>query len=241
MKLKHAAAISTTMVIVFGIAIVSPFFLRNPKPNQKVMLVFDVLDYSEVEEWCYNLSSILEYQNVKATVFIVGKVAENNPKSVSCFGQKIDVGSLTYTYSNLTSISDYSLQLEEVRKGKQAVDNAGNIYSRLFKAPFGSTDDNIYSLLSRCDILADFSYQTHYNLYLKDKFLRFEATSYNGSKNSANFISSLPKTLEPIIIEFDDTCSTAYIGKFISELRNSGVDLVNASEIAGKNLTLRGD
>jgi len=241
LKLKHVAAISTTIVLVFGIAIIFPFFLRSPKPEQKVMLVFDVLHDDKVKGWCYNLSSILENQNVKATVFIVGKVAENNPESVSCFGQKIDVGSLTYNYSNLTSISDYSLQLEEVRKGKQAVDHAGNLYSRLFKAPFGSTDDNTYSLLSRCDILADFSYQTHYNLYLKDKFIRFEATVYDGSSHSANFFSLLPKTPEPIIIVFDDTCSTAYIEKFISEIKNSEVDLVNASEVAGNNLTLRGD
>jgi len=204
------------------------------------MLVFDVLDDDEVKGWCYNLSSILENQNVKATVFIVGKVAENNPESVSCFGPKIDIGSLTYNYSDLTSISDYSLQLEEVRKGKQAVDDAGNLYSRLFKAPFGSTDDNIYSLLSRSDILADFSYQTHYNLYLEDKFIKFDATVYNGSSHSANFFSSLPKTPEPIIIVFDNTYSTAYVEKFISEIKNSEVDIVNASEIAGNNLTLRG-
>jgi len=241
LKLKHAAAISTTIVIFFGIAIIFPFFLRSHRPEQKVMLVFDIVDDVDVKEWCYNLSSILENQTVRATVFIPGKVAENNPESVLCFSRKIDVGSYTYNYSNLTSISDYSLQLEEVRKGKQAVDDAGNLYSRLFKAPLGSTDNNIYSLLSRCDILADFSYQNHYNLYLEDKFIRFEATAYNGSNHSADFFLSLPRTPDPIIIVFDDTYSTAYIEKFISEIKNSEVDLVNASEIAGSNLTLRGD
>lgn len=205
------------------------------------MLIFDALADDEVGEWCQNLSYILENQNVKATVFFVGKVAEEIPGSVSCFGQGIDVGSLTYDYSNLTSISDYSLQLEEIRKGKQAVDDAGNLYSRLFRAPFGSTDDNIYSLLSRCDILADFSYQTHYNLYLKDKFIRFEATAYNGSGRSADFFLSLPKTAEPIIIVFDNTCSTVSIETFISELKKGQVDFANASEIAGNSLTLRGN
>lgn len=240
MKLKHAAAISTTLVLIFGIAIIVPFFIRGSKSEQKVMLIFDVLDDYEVEEWCQNLSSVLENQDVKATVFFVGRVAENTPQSVSCFGQTIDIGSLTYDYSNLTSISDYSMQLEEIRKGKQAVDDAGNLYSRLFRAPFGNTDDNIYSLLSRCDILADFSYQTHYNLYLKDKFIRFEATAYSGSGRSTDFFSTLPKTSEPIIIVIDDTCSILNIEEVISELKKGQVDFVNASEIAGKSLTLRG-
>jgi peptidoglycan/xylan/chitin deacetylase (PgdA/CDA1 family) len=241
LKLKHAAAISTALVLVFGISIIFPFFVRGPKPEQKVMLTFNVLDTDEAKEWCYNLSSILENQGVKATVFIVGKVAEKKPECVSCFSKKVDVGSLTYSYLNLTSMSDYSLQLEEIRKGKQAVDDASNLYSRLFRAPFGATDDNIYSLLSRCDILADFSYSSHYNLYQKDKYIRFDAIVYNGSNYSANFFSALPKSSEPIIIVFDDTCPTVYIGKFVTELKNNEVDLVSASEIAGYNLTLRGD
>lgn len=205
------------------------------------MLSFSVSESNEIVDWCRNLSSILESHDISATVFIVGKVAEQHPECVFCFSSKVDIGSQTYSNLNLTSIADYGTQLEEVRKGKQAVDTAGNLYSRVFRAPNGDTDQNIYSLLSRNDILADFSYGAQYNVYLDNQFVKFEATVYDGTTCSANSILTLKKSSKPIIINFDSEYPTERISAFIGTLKTGQLDFVNASEMTGRNLTMRGD
>ena len=80
----------------------------------------------------------------------LGKLAESYPKCVTLFSSNdgIDIGSSTYNYINLTSTQDYLLTLEEVKEGKRAVDSIGRLDSKLFKAPSGSTNQNIYSLLT---------------------------------------------------------------------------------------------
>lgn len=243
MKLVVAAVLSTAFVIAFGFFIISPMFYRAPSVDakQEIMLSFSVSESNGIVDWCKNLSSILESYDISATVFIAGKVAEQHPECVSCFSSEVDVGSQTYSNLNLTSIADYDAQLEEVRKGKQAVDTAGNLYSRAFKAPNGDTDQNIYSLLSQNDILADFSYNAQYNVYLDNQFVKFEATVYNGSTCSANFILTLETSRKPIIINFDSESSAELISDFIGTLKTEQFDFVNASEMTGLSLTVRGD
>jgi len=242
LKLIHAATISTAVIIALGIIIVIPTFIEPSKPNSKlrIMLSFIIVDSSNAPTRCNDLSSVLKANTVKATVFFAGKTAEEHPEAVKVFDANVDIGSQTYSYVNLTSISDYTLQLEEIHKGKQAVDFAGDLHSKLFKAPYGSTDQNIYSLLSRSGISADFSYEHQYNLFLNGQFIKFNATSYNGSEHSTDFFLSLPKTGELIILTFDDTASPRSIGELVARLKAGGVEFVNASEVAGFSLTDRG-
>lgn len=242
MRLIWAAAISTALTILVGVLLVVPIFTRLNirESRQRVLLCFSVLDSSDVSEWCLNLSSILEKYNVKAAIFFVGKVAEQHPECVLAFNKNVDIGSQTYSYTDLTSIPDYALQLEEVKKGKKAVDDAGNLYSRLFRAPYGSTDENIYSLLSRSDIIADFSYKQQYNVYENGKFIKFEASVYNGSDYSADYFLKLPKKAQPIIIFFENSLSIVKIEEFVSELKVGDIEFINASELVGFDVTLRG-
>lgn len=243
MKLITAAAISTAVIIALGFFIISPLFYRvpNTETKQKIMLTFTITDANDNTNWCKNLAAVLEEHDVSATVFIPGKTAEQYPECVTCFSSKIDIGSQTYSNLNLTSIVDYETQLEEVQKGKQVVDTAGNLYSRIFKAPNGDTDQNIYSLLSRNDITADFSYSTQYNVYVDTQFIKYNAAVYNGAEYSANFILNLGKTGNPIIVNFNSTYSTDHISGFIETLKTGQFDFVNASELTGRNLTVRGD
>ena len=242
MKLIIAAGFSTALIIAVGFFIISPMFYRTAKveTKQRIMLSFSVLESNEIVDWCKNLSSILKAYDISATIFIVGKVAEQNPECVSCFSSKIDIGSQTFSNLNLTSIPDYNIQLEEIRKGKLAVDAAGNLYSRVFRAPNKATDQNIYSLLSRNDILADFSYDYQYNVYLDTQFVKFDATVYDGTTCSANSVLTLKKNSQPIIIDFDSEYPTELIADFIASLKTGQLDFVNASEITGLNLTVRG-
>jgi len=243
LRLITAAVLSTALIIALGFFIISPLFYGTPsvEAKQKIMLSFSASESNDIADWCRNLSSILKSYDISATVFIVGKVAEQHPECASCFSSKVDIGSQTYSNLNLTSIADYDTQLEEVRKGKQAVDTAGNLYSRVFRAPNGDTDQNIYSLLSRNDILADFSYGSQYNVYLDNQFVKFDATVYDGTTCSANSILTLKKSSKPIIINFDNEYPAELISDFIGTLKTGQLDFVNASEMTGLNLTVRGD
>ena len=241
MKLKLVATIITVLIIAVGFVMISPLLFRygNVEAKQKVMLSFDVLQSDGAVEWCGNLSSILNAYDMSATVFVVGRVAEQYPETVLSFSDKVDIGSETYGYSNLTSISDYSMKLEEVQKGKAAVDIAGHLNSRVFRAPYGATDQDIYSLLSRSGILADFSYNNQYNFYQNGRFIKFDATVVEARGYSPDFFLQGNRRSEPLIIDFDNTYSAASIGSFLSDLRKGDFEFVNASQIVGLTLTQR--
>ncbi|MFY3741737.1 MAG: peptidoglycan/xylan/chitin deacetylase (PgdA/CDA1 family) [Candidatus Nitrosomirales archaeon] len=241
MKLVHLGAIATGIVIALGIVMVLPAFTRSPSysPPLLVMLSFSVTDDSNAPDWCKDLASIFTRYGIKATVFVTGKVADQYPECVRVFSNNIDIGSQTYDYVDLTKIPDYTAQFEEVRNGKQAVDYAGKLYSQVFKAPYGSTDGNTYSLLSRSDIVADFSYEQQYNKYYNGQFIKFDLTAYEGRNHSGGFFHGLSVTETPTLISFDNSTPTEQIDSFISELKSGNVRFVNASELTGIDLTIR--
>jgi peptidoglycan/xylan/chitin deacetylase (PgdA/CDA1 family) len=217
-------------------------FLQSPRPDTrlKVMLSFSVTESDNIETWCQNLSDILTKYSVEATIFFVGKVAEQNPDCVTVFSNKIDIGSQTYNNLDLTSISDYSIQLEEVRNGKLSVDAVGNLDSKVFRAPFGATDQNIYSLLSRNNILVDFSYENQYNVYQNEQFVKIEAESYQWPEIPIETLSNNQEFSTPIILYFDNTVAISEIENLIIQLKNSDLDFVSASSLVGEQLTIRG-
>ena len=243
MKLKHAAMITTGVVIVAGFAMISPLFLRPGEAGvgKRVMLSFTVSESAGAVEWCRDLSLLLNRYNIGASVFIAGKVAEEYPEVVSCFGNRVDVGSQTYGNTDLTKIADYSLKLQEVKDGKTAVDDAGNLNTRIFRAPFGATDQDIYSLLSRSGILADFSYDSQYNVYRDGQFLKYDALVYAASEHPPDFFLSLPETSEPVIVVFDNGYPVSDIEAVISSLKKAGREFINASELTGLTLTTRSE
>lgn len=237
MKIVHVSAIATAVVIVLGIVLVIPSYLQ-PRQPLVVLLSFSIVNDKNVPRWCTDLSSVLEKYDVKATIFVTGKVAERYSECITAFSNNIDVGSQTYNYVELTSIKDYTAQLNEVKNGKLAVDDAGGIDSKLFKAPYGATDENIYSLLNRSGILADFSYKNQYNKYHDGEFIKFDLTAYDGSAHSVDFFRALPVD-KPILINFDNSIPIEKIDGFISMLKSRQILFVDASELTGINLTVK--
>lgn len=253
MKLAHLGAISTGIVVVIGIVLIVPAFLRNGTGTDQgviILLSFDIQgndDAEAVSSWCRDLASVLEKHRIKAAVFVSGEIAETKPECVTSFSSDVDIGSQTYSYVNLTAI-DYTDALEEVRAGKNAVDEAGEINSRLFKAPFGSTDENIYSLLKRSMILADFSYSSQYNKSENDLFIKYNLTSFSGNNDGQEqffaLISSSSPVTTPIAVNFDSSMQVEQIDEFISKLEsvhNHRILFVNASDLTGLDLTIRED
>jgi hypothetical protein len=232
------------MVIAVGLVmVVAPAYTHTLEHNKlpPAMLSFSVVNTHNAPEWCNDLSSVLLEHEVPAAVFVTGWVADQHPGCVAAFSSgNVDIGSQTYSYANLTSL-DYTKALEEVRKGKSAVDAAGGIDSRLFKSPYGSTDENTYSLLSRSGITADFSYDSQYNKYEDGQFVRYAALQYGEPAYSPESMRSLMAAKKPVIISFDNSNSIEQIDSFISELAaDEEIRLVSASELAGLELTARG-
>jgi len=242
LKIQHIAVVTTAIVIVGGFAMISPLFFRHQEvePRQNVMLGFSIAQSDQVMEWCEGLSELLSNYNIGASLFMVGKVAEEYPDAVWYFNNRVDVGSQTYSNIDLTGISDYSLKLEEVKEGKNVVDGAGTLNSRIFRAPYGATDQDIYSLLSRAGILVDFSYENSYNVYRDGQFIKYDARTYFENADLPTTFSKSNYSAMPVIVFFDNSKSITEIDSTISRLKKANVKFVNASELTGLILTERG-
>lgn len=242
MKLVHMAAIATGLIIFIGVALVAPAFFRSfghSDPKTPVLLAFKVLDGNDAgatSSWCTDLSALLDERQIKAAVFLSGKTAVAAPECVSSFSSGIDIGSQTYNYLDIVAL-DYTKALDEVEKGKQAIDRAGNLESALFRAPHGSADGNIYSLLNRSGILADFTYSDHYNRYENGLYVRHEIKSLSGSLVAPGDLDDSPV---PVTINFDSSMDVGQIANLVDSL-GRGVRFVNASELTGLDLARRGE
>lgn len=239
MKLAQLGGMSTGMVVILSIVLVVPAFTQKPlNAYQQVMLSFSIADGANLPQWCSDLSSVLEKHQARAAVFVSGSVADAHPDCVSAFSGSpfIDIGSQTYSYANLTAI-DYGAALDEVWDGKVAVDEAGGIDSKMFRAPYGSTDENVYSLLYRSSILADFSYSGQYNKYDAGQFVKFNIASYDWPDVPEKFDVAAGV---PAAINFDNHDSAADIEATIAKLLSDPqVKLVNASDLTKTELTVR--
>lgn len=243
MRMATLGALATGITICIGVVIaIGPSLVHTFEHNQAppVMLSFSVSGGQNIPQWCTDLSSILAKHNVKATVFVTGKVADEHPECVAAFAavSSVDIGSQTYSYVSLPSLDDYLDAQDEVRQGKLAVDRAGQIDSRLFRAPYGATDQNIYSLLSGAGIEADFSYVSQYNKYEGGRFVRYDLVScdcYSPEK-----VQSVFDLRSPIMIEMDNNSPASEIEGIIVALKDADMRLTNASELTGLDLTARG-
>jgi len=245
MKIVYLGAISTSIVLVLGMVMILPPFLQ-PEPKQQLLLSFSISDNGQLPDWCNQLSSLLFENKIKAAVFISGEIANEFPQCVTSFSNDIDIGSQAFHYLPITKISAYSLQLDEIQKGKNTIDEIGNLDTKLFKAPYGETDENIYSLLSHSNILADFSYKDQYNKFHEDQFIWFKIKSYESSeyRNSlAPVISDIESRGNqiPIVINFDENISIEEINEILLDLKSKNFEFVNASDLVGYELTQRNE
>lgn len=245
MKLFYSALIATVLVIALGVSLVAPVFFIGQAEARKqvVMLSFSITDQENLPTWCDDLRSVLLAEELRATVFVTGRVADEYPNCVAQLSTNVDldIGSQTYDNVLLTPSSDYSDMLDEVKRGKAAVDNAGRIESHAFKAPVGKTDENIYSLLNRSSILADFTDATFYTRYNGEYYIWFNTTSYDASGTSPELINRLELSEVPLIINFENSDSMLTVRTFVSELDKNKFSFANASDLTRLELTIRED
>lgn len=238
-KIVWGSIIATSAVILLGLLMVIPIFFIDFKPPL-VILEFENPENEYASVLCSQVSTYLEEEGMKAVIFISGKFAESNPNCPIFYNSNIDIGSQTYNYIDLPKTSDYLDQLEEVKKGKEAVNKAGKLETKLFKAPYGETNDDIYSILNRAGIHADFSYKDHYNKFHDDKFLRFDLFSMNPEDLEQIDFSKLDKNI-PIALIFAKSFTLEEVKETVEILKQNNVMFTNPSEITGLQLTVRSD
>ncbi len=237
MKLIHFSGIATGLVLILGILMVLPPYLQESQSTNPTLLSFSIVTDSNLPQWCHSLHDVLQQQNVKGIIFVSGVHASENPDCVKKLSNVIEIGSQSYHYSDISTISDYSLQLQEIKQGKETIDTIGGFDSKAFKAPYGGTDDNIYSILDRSKILVDFSPQNQYNKYHDGQYLWFEINSINVNQNNIQQIKkelSESKTI-PVVLNLDNTIPTSNIDSLISALKPD-VSFVSASDLVGYDL-----
>jgi hypothetical protein len=235
MKLVHVGIISTSLVIIAGISLVAPAIIIPHMPaTHQAILLFEITNSNNLPEWCIDLASKVQKENLKGVIFVPGEIAQEFPECVNLFKNFFDVGSSTLRYSSLESFLDYQKQLQTIQNGKELVDKAGNINSKIFKAPFGYTDSNIYSLLTRSGIVADFSYDKQYNYYQNGQFIRYEAQEITANSDIDNMDKAIP-----LLFNFDNSDSVDSIFEDIDLIKKNNVVFKSPSEIVGEELTTR--
>jgi len=247
LNIKFLGIIVTVVVIGFGILLLLPAYTQK-QAKSSIMLTFNIVEQkNDLSGWCNGLDQLIRKNNIKATVFLPGKIAESNPQCLKtiAINENIDIGSSTYDYVDLTSISNYTKALEEVSEGKNSIDTTGNIHSKIFRAPFGKTDENIYSFLNRAGITFDLSYNDKYNVFQNDLFIKYNLSSINGpmipSDELNSEISVLKQKKQPILINYDNAASLSEVNNTIAEIKsaNNELSFINPSELTAEKLTLR--
>jgi peptidoglycan/xylan/chitin deacetylase (PgdA/CDA1 family) len=258
---RKMGAVITAIIIAIGVALIYPVFILETKSppkeqavtltpkeqavmltpkEQAVMLTFNIVNSSNMPRWCDELSSMLLEKHIHSTIFMTGAVADTYPSCVTSFSSDTDIGSSTYTYDNITSIPDYLAQLDSIKQGKKAIDRHGFMNSTLFRAPYGNVDGNIYSLLSRSQIIADFSYSDHYNLYtsgLSGKtFYTFPLVTLN-NLSELKELDANPNT--PLMINFYNNEPIRSIEDFLNSTSRFQYQFQSASELTKIDLTAR--
>jgi hypothetical protein len=241
MKLIHAGALATTLVIVAGVAMISPMLFRTQSRGvqPKIAIFLYVPNNTNATSWCSEIGSYLKATNTKATVFLAGDVVDNNTKLVKEFSEKVDIGSMTQSYKPLLNTTDYTAQLATIRNGKMSVDAAGNFDSKLFAAPYGAVNSDIFSQLRRTGIVADFSYDDHYNKIHNGTFITMPLKTVDGSTlDTRALVPQLNDT--PTIVRFYSTTSSKKVIEAFESLKAEGCQFLNASDITGIELVNRG-
>jgi hypothetical protein len=236
MKLTFLGVGATICIVILAILIIIPPYLQND--SSPSLITFSIITDSNLPQWCNEIFELLNQEKVSAILFISGEHAKLNPSCVSELPDFVEIGSQSHHFSDISKISDYSLQLQEVKEGKQIIDDIGNFESKAFKAPMGNTDDNIYSILDRSGILVDFSPKNQYNIYHDGKFIWFVVETIEADKDLPLKIKNALSNEKqiPLIFHFDNTIPISEVKETISILKENRLSLVTASDLVGQEI-----
>lgn len=109
----------------------------DAKGKKFVALTFDEGPSARTQD----LLSILKEKGVKATFFIQGDRAEENPAAVKAVAEAgMEIGSNTYSDTNLAKLSGDELR-SQISRGFDAIEQAGGGRTALLRAPYAEFSD----------------------------------------------------------------------------------------------------
>jgi len=118
--------------------------------KKRVALTFDDGPDAKVTP---QILAILKKYNVKATFFMVGKNASNNPKTAEqVYKEGHEIGNHTWNHPKLTNLAKASVK-EEVDRTSNAIYKAIGQYPTVFRPPYGATSDQVRSVITMPSIL----------------------------------------------------------------------------------------
>ncbi|WP_433437444.1 polysaccharide deacetylase family protein [Nonomuraea sp. CA-141351] len=98
------------------------------------------------------LLKTLKKAGVKATFFLVGKQVELRPEIArQALAQGHAIGNHTYSHNSLPALSDNEI-LEELKTTQDAIEQATKLRPKMFRPPYGHTDDRVLGLADQVDL-----------------------------------------------------------------------------------------
>ncbi len=119
--------------------------MSNRKAKKRVALTFDD---GPCPAYTPQILDYLKNENVKATFFLIGCNAEENPELVRReFNEGHEIGNHTYSHPNVKNISTDRL-LSEIEKCQSVIESITGSRPKLFRPPGGFITDNIVTTLT---------------------------------------------------------------------------------------------
>jgi peptidoglycan/xylan/chitin deacetylase (PgdA/CDA1 family) len=143
------AALAFSLIFMFGSVFVSAnvsasssqLISKVSTSTDVVALTFDDCDSPS------NISAVLKIlktNGIKATFFVMGEAAADNPDSIrSISNAGMEIGNHSYSHPDLTTLSSSSIQ-SQLNKSDNAINNAtGKSTKPLFRPPYGSYNNSV--------------------------------------------------------------------------------------------------
>ena len=112
--------------------------IRAEKP--RIAITFD---YGPSAKYTPQLLDGLKERNVKASFFVIGKMAEENPKLIQREKEEGHlIGNHTYNHVDISKISDEDA-VSEIQKTNQVIEKVTKDNVEYLRAPFGSWKKNL--------------------------------------------------------------------------------------------------
>lgn len=132
-------------LLLSGGASAEIFHKKGDEPK-RIALTFDD---GPSEKTTDEILSILERFGVKATFFVIGKNAENNPKKIKkIFDAGHEIGNHTYTHAYINKLSEDKLR-EEIEKTENILKEITGQKPVVFRPPGGAYNDASISFIEK--------------------------------------------------------------------------------------------
>ena len=114
---------------------------RVPDPT-KPMIAFTFDDGPNPTHTISVINTLVAYDS-SATFFMLGRLAASYPDVVKyAVANNMEIGNHSYNHANLANLSAYGVS-NDVNSASSSIYNAGNVYPKLLRPPYGSVSSTL--------------------------------------------------------------------------------------------------